>query len=488
MYTQCPHCDAIFQLTTAQLKAANGEVRCGQCLTIFNALSHLSEVIPTQAESANAPQDLTPSDTASAIDDPTPVADDHEPEVHSHEPKANSLAPETNSREPEANSLTPDTDIFNDVIAAAHQNNLPSEEIDLFEEFLSADTLPPGANEAEAKTATDSSSSLSDEKRGAVDGPIDSPDNFSNTDPSFGDAAAAMAALDFELHMAADAKRDDKEPHINIDDEFAEFAQYSHEPADKPATFIVDAAVNTAVDTESDAIIIEEADLAPITSETYTDKLTTSTDGDNSAAPSPEPTAETKIDPAAETPEHNVPSLILEEMHAAKAERLRPSTTPWMIGSLVLMLTLVLQVAYHSRDELVKDASLRPWLIQMCQWANCTLSQPYDIEQIEIIGREVRTHPSARKALIASTTLINNASFVQPFPLLILVFSDINGMQLARRRFSPREYLNNSIDLAAGMTPDMPVRIELELVDPGKAAVNYEFHAELDPRNTRPLT
>ena len=68
-----------------------------------------------------------------------------------------------------------------------------------------------------------------------------------------------------------------------------------------------------------------------------------------------------------------------------------------------------------------------------------------------------------------------------------MIFSDINGKKIAQRRFTPREYLHNSIDLAAGMTPDTPVRIELELVDPGKAAVNYEFQPELDPRNTRSL-
>jgi len=104
------------------------------------------------------------------------------------------------------------------------------------------------------------------------------------------------------------------------------------------------------------------------------------------------------------------------------------------------------------------------------------------------MGQAVNSPPPARNARLFSTTLINTANFTQPFPLLTVGFSDINGKPLAQRRFTPREYLSNSIDLAAGMEPDLPVRVELELVDPGKAAVNYEFHRELDPRNTRPLT
>jgi hypothetical protein len=277
-----------------------------------------------------------------------------------------------------------------------------------------------------------------------------------------------------------------------------------------------------------EAIIIEEADLAPVDSEAYTDTpgisgaIVTDTDdssdqpagqGPEDATPfdetrtaetagaetsdtTPPPEKTTAADGTsageasqADQPEtHNIPSILLEELHAAKAEQLRPSNAPWVIGCLVLMLTLLLQVVYHSRNELAKDPGLRPWLVQMCKLADCSLTQPYDIKQIDIIGREVRSHPSARKALIASTTLINNADFVQPFPLLTVIFSDINGKKIAQRRFTPREYLHNSIDLAAGMTPDTPVRIELELVDPGKAAVNYEFHTELDPRNTRPLS
>jgi hypothetical protein len=198
-------------------------------------------------------------------------------------------------------------------------------------------------------------------------------------------------------------------------------------------------------------------------------------------------TEETDATPADKPQTINIPTLILDDLQAAKAEQLRPSSAPWLIGSLVLMLTLILQVVYHSRDELARDPSLRPWLIQMCEVVGCALGQPYNIKQIEIIGRDVRSHPTARKALVVSTTLINNASFVQPFPLLTMTFSDINGTKIAQRRFTPREYLHNDIDLAAGMTPDMPVRVDLELVDPGKAAVNYEFRAEVDPRRTRPL-
>ena len=523
MYTQCPHCDAIFQVTTAQLKAANGEVRCGQCLSVFNALNHLSDEIPasTDEQATNPvsdtgsddpwtddspvdgnPADASPSESTTedtfsepGITDDAPHND--QPITKAHFESAPIAADSDAEKNIETSTEVTDADIFSKVIAEANRHNLPTEEMDRFEEFLSVENpVPEDANTGDAPD-----NALKEEANKYDAG------EFETLNPN--DAEAVTAELESETHT-------------DTTDEFTEFDEY------QTSTNKTDELSNTAhapdFGTEDEAIIIEEADLAPITSKDYLDNpefnsadnlnafsenninndtLATNVDAHADADDFSE-LAEAAAEIAETTPHEPpppksdaksaadetlyIPSLIMEDLHAAKAEQLRPSNTPWVVGSLILMLTLVLQVVYYSRDELAKDASLRPWLIQMCQLTNCTLTQPYDITQIDIIGREVRTHPSARKALIASTTLINNANFMQPFPLLTVVFADINGKPMAQRRFTPREYLSNMVDLDVGMTPDMPVRIELELVDPGKAAVNYEFHAELDPRNTRPLT
>ena len=38
--TQCPHCKASFKVSDEQLSAANGRVRCGACLNIFDAIAY----------------------------------------------------------------------------------------------------------------------------------------------------------------------------------------------------------------------------------------------------------------------------------------------------------------------------------------------------------------------------------------------------------------------------------------------------------------
>ncbi|MGH8181353.1 MAG: MJ0042-type zinc finger domain-containing protein [Steroidobacteraceae bacterium] len=47
MFTLCPKCALTLVVTAADLRVAQGYVRCGRCLNVFNALSRLSEERPT---------------------------------------------------------------------------------------------------------------------------------------------------------------------------------------------------------------------------------------------------------------------------------------------------------------------------------------------------------------------------------------------------------------------------------------------------------
>src|ERR1700720_935838 len=43
VYTQCSKCETVFKLSAEVLRAAGGQVRCGRCGEVFNALSRLAE-------------------------------------------------------------------------------------------------------------------------------------------------------------------------------------------------------------------------------------------------------------------------------------------------------------------------------------------------------------------------------------------------------------------------------------------------------------
>lgn len=85
--TQCPHCQTSFRLKHSQLNAAQGAVRCGACLQVFNAAQQLSQPTaqplkaepsaPIQAVTHAEVQQTEPAQTAAAaLSKPLMIHDD----------------------------------------------------------------------------------------------------------------------------------------------------------------------------------------------------------------------------------------------------------------------------------------------------------------------------------------------------------------------------------------------------------------------------
>ncbi len=74
MYTQCPKCETVFRLSAEALRAAGGQVRCGRCGGIFNALTRLAEE-PAAFRAAETPLELeTRADAILQAGAPSPPA------------------------------------------------------------------------------------------------------------------------------------------------------------------------------------------------------------------------------------------------------------------------------------------------------------------------------------------------------------------------------------------------------------------------------
>ena len=64
MFTQCPDCQTIFELGIDDLKTADGQVCCGECDRVFNALASLTDVPPGSQEELQALADASaPTET-----------------------------------------------------------------------------------------------------------------------------------------------------------------------------------------------------------------------------------------------------------------------------------------------------------------------------------------------------------------------------------------------------------------------------------------
>jgi predicted Zn finger-like uncharacterized protein len=85
LYTRCPNCDTTFRVTTQQLQASGGQVRCGHCQKIFDAFATLTAQEPRAApedpaDPAVAPQDSRGDGNAqSSIAEASDFAEDQAP-------------------------------------------------------------------------------------------------------------------------------------------------------------------------------------------------------------------------------------------------------------------------------------------------------------------------------------------------------------------------------------------------------------------------
>lgn len=69
MFTCCPQCETVFRVTANQLRAARGDVRCGNCAHVFNAMEYLADELP-QLDEEDAPAASTPADDPLEFDAP----------------------------------------------------------------------------------------------------------------------------------------------------------------------------------------------------------------------------------------------------------------------------------------------------------------------------------------------------------------------------------------------------------------------------------
>ncbi|MDH5777941.1 MAG: DUF3426 domain-containing protein, partial [Gammaproteobacteria bacterium] len=89
--------------------------------------------------------------------------------------------------------------------------------------------------------------------------------------------------------------------------------------------------------------------------------------------------------------------------------------------------------------------------------------------------RDVRSHPRAKNALLISAVFVNQASYDQPFPDILVKLSDLTASMIVQRRFKPHDYLAAERREFQMMKSGVPVQISLEVLDPGNDAVNFEF-------------
>lgn len=157
----------------------------------------------------------------------------------------------------------------------------------------------------------------------------------------------------------------------------------------------------------------------------------------------------------------------------ASLHRVAGSNGFLLVGVAILGFLLLLQVLYTGRNWLAQQPLTAVATQQACHWLGCALQVPRDVRRIDLLSRNVYSHPNTPGVLTISISIQNNASFAQPYPLIEISFLTKNNEIMALRRFTPDEYLK---DFTQGTMPVAePQELLLNIEDPGMEAVSFKF-------------
>lgn len=440
MVTRCPQCGTSFRITPAQLQSARGAVRCGACLHIFKARDHL---VGDQAPASESALVRKPSQPAKRA--PTQT---QKPNPASGTPGKTAAASTTRS---------PD----NSIPAKAASSKTSPKPSDKASPGKSALRFDQSLIDEESKQLDDDDFLISDD--------MGEPRSSEDDDPfGIGEQVKSSHSL-FDRRP----KAEEEEPEDDTDESWA--MSLLEEEDERSAEINVTRPESEPEPDASSFELMDEPEAPPTREEEEEAHIhfhLEGADGEDDyqserfSARDPERSALLmNIDP-----EPVEMDWVRKRHHDARRRWLWPALAA---SALVL---LVVQVAWLQFDRLSRIEPYRSVYGAICPLVGCELPTLVDRSRIRAYNLVVRNHPEREGALVVDAILLNTASFDQPFPDLVLEFSDLGGETVAARQFSPGEYLSGELAGREVMPANQPVHLTLELVDPGENAVNYRAY------------
>jgi predicted Zn finger-like uncharacterized protein len=152
------------------------------------------------------------------------------------------------------------------------------------------------------------------------------------------------------------------------------------------------------------------------------------------------------------------------------------SDRPWLRALLVALAALVLgiQLAHYWRESLAGDPRIGPPLVRLYRAFGVRLEPHWDVSAYTVKqwGGAAEAQPGM---LRLQASIVNTAPKAQPYPLLRVTMLDRFGGKVARREFTPAEYLPGKHAPPGLLNPNARADADLALADPGQEAVGFEL-------------
>ena len=426
MYTQCPECEALFEITATDLAVAGGFVRCGQCSVSFDALNSLRDT-PEVADDAEVAVEPAPD----IVD---PVAPETEVEVAKR--VVESLSQERDSLDEDENAFVVIDDDDDD------------------EEILLDDSYEPPQEDEEQEIYADS--------------------KFSATEHDDTPASELEGEDDnFEIFFGVDELE-----HLTAADDTTVQDESDAEKVDASVLFSLPLPELTPLDHEQRGMLPEKLEGGEAARDPCA--LTVSTTKHKIARfDTAKPTRSKAIRANDAIDAADARDL----KHYLGGSKNRAVAAAWAGGSVLMALLLAGQIIHRNRGDLMIHPRLGPAVSSLYKVVGVNLRPNWQIRDYKVVGQarlfempsEVVAGESAAIALRFVTIITNGAKQPQPAPMVRLTLRDRWGDPTGIRDFAPPEYLADRTLIGRLLEPGQRLRVVLNIADPGTDVVGFDF-------------
>jgi predicted Zn finger-like uncharacterized protein len=449
VYTQCSKCETVFKISAEVLRAAGGQVRCGNCGEVFNALARLAEESTAFAIGESAldlevrADNILESVETGQVQATPPDDEEFAPpgvEIAQLQVIDWTLEEDPDQEDPDQDDQAqPPTDLQDSDDADAERSlefTLPPGELDrIFVESkkrmlqLEPQPAPPLVPHSEPEPVLPRSAPA------LVPHP-----ELESVPPR----SAAPLVPHPELESVPPRSAAPLVPHPELESVPPRSAAPLVPPRSAPPPAVEPPSQNAAAD---DLSIRDRASGFEVPEDVRRDMLAG---------------FEQHIRP---------PAGWLQDSARDRAQR-RPLIL-WLSAAIISALLLTAQVVHHNREWFADRRSSGPFGAAVRALYGTALPAPANLSAYQLRQWGVTGDPDANGTLRLRASIMNTAALLQPYPLLRVTLADRFGKNIGRRDFEPSEYLGKPT--AKLLAPGERVDATLAILDPGKDAEGFEI-------------
>ena len=463
MFTICPKCALTLVVTAADLRVAQGYVRCGRCSSVFNALARLTDEraggVSTEQESLPG-ETPEPPQTAGALGAQVPEA------ALSGETAPSQGDDDDDAIPDDALEFDPTRTDLSAVFVDPPPNPQWTAATGSFKAMIAAKEEPPTAVEPEPDLEVEVDAAfLASMLRSEAADPA-----AAATHPARAAAAVAPVAAKPAAPPAPAAPAAPPAPPASSappPSSAPSVAPKAHEPRPRTAPALPPPRSRPAAGHAAPhARPHFEAKSQPPPGAHPVTPVAPSAGPEASALEQPEPGSgrlENADDMAAGPGRFAVPAHLVPHV--------------WRVGAVVGALLLLAQILNHYRDDLAATARFNRPLTALYGVFGVRLAPHWDVHAYDVRQLGASVESGTAGLITVRASIKNGAPHPQPLPLLRVTLQDRFGNRIASSDVAPRFYLPPAVPASSFLSGGQRIDAEMGFVDPGTNAVGFEIDA-----------